>query len=73
MARRALLKAGVALAIAVLVTAAGAFAWMRLAPRHTPHGQAPLRVLDSASLDSFRESFNGAGGQVRVLVMLSPT
>jgi len=71
--RRSLLKGALAALLAAVALCAGAFAWLRLAPRRTPAGQPPLAILDSGSLASFRDAFNAGEGRVRLLVMLSPT
>ena len=70
---KAALQAGVAILALAVVACAGALAWMRLAPRHVPTGQPPLATLGAGSLSVFRSAFNAADGEVRVLVMLSPT
>ena len=63
-----LLLSIVAIAIAACVAV---FGWMKLAPRSVPSGQPAFATLGADSLPSFREAFNA--GEVRVLVMLSPT
>ena len=73
MSRRALLRGVLAALLAAVAVCAGAFAWLKLAPRRTPAGQPPLAILGSGSLESFRDAFNAGEGQVRLLVMLSPT
>lgn len=67
------LKAALALLGAVVVICTAAFAWMKLAPRRVPVGQPPLAMMDASSLPVFRDVFNTAEGEVRVLAMLSPT
>jgi len=67
--KRALL---VTCAMAVLLVA-GAAAWLRWAPRQVPAGQPSLVTLDTDWLPGFRAAFNGSRGEVRVLVLLSPT
>ena len=47
--------------------------WYLYAPRTVPDGQPPLATLSPAALDAFRDNFNGAVGQVRVIILLSPT
>jgi hypothetical protein len=61
------------LLIAAVVVSVAAFAWLKLAPRRVPPGQPPLATLGSGSLPMFRDAFNAADGEVRVLAMLSPT
>jgi hypothetical protein len=70
--KKALIAALVALA-AVIVVCGAAFTWLKFAPRRVPAGQRPLTTLSSASLASFRDTFNAGEGQIRVLALLSPT
>jgi hypothetical protein len=58
---------------AAVVVSVGVIAWLKIAPRRVPPGQPALATLDSSSLPAFRNAFNAADGDVRVLVMLSPT
>jgi len=58
---------------AVACALGGALAWYKLAPRRVPEGQAALLTLDSGALPEFRDAFNAAEGEVRVLALLSPT
>jgi hypothetical protein len=59
-------------AIAVVTLVSG-LVWWRFAPRRTPGGQPPLATLDAASLSAFRDAFNAAGGEIRIVALLSPT
>jgi hypothetical protein len=59
-----------AVAAALLV---GVFMWVKLGPRHVPEGQPPLVTLGTGSLPAFRDEFNAAQGNVRILALLSPT
>ena len=61
--------------LAATVTALGlaAFIWVKFAPRQVPPGQPPLATLESRSVPGFRDAFNAADGEVRILAMLSPT
>jgi hypothetical protein len=68
-----MLKAALALVVTALVVCVAAFGWLKLAPRHVPSGQPPLRTIESASLPAFRNAFNANEGEVRILAMLSPT
>ena len=70
--KRSIIAASVALA-AVIVLCAATYAWLRFAPRRVPTGQRPLTTLSSESLAGFRDTFNTAEGEVRVLALLSPT
>jgi hypothetical protein len=59
------------LAIAILLlAAAGWAAYDRYVPGRTPAGQPPLADLDPAS---FEAQFRAASGEMRLLVLLSPT
>ena len=40
---------------------------------HTPQGQPPLKSLTAGNLPELTVAFNAAGGQTRVLLLLSPT
>jgi hypothetical protein len=70
---RAAVKSVLIIAAVVVVVCVAAFAWVELAPRRVPPGQPPLSTLDARSLPSFRDAFNAADGQVRMVAMLSPT
>ena len=61
------------LLVAAIVAVAAAFAYYRCAPREVPAGQPPLATLDATALDTVRAEFNRAAGQVRIIVLLSPT
>jgi hypothetical protein len=39
----------------------------------TPPGQPALTSLTQDNLDHFKRDFNGAGGEARVVLLLSPT
>jgi hypothetical protein len=58
----------------VLVAALGiAVAWYVRGPRAVPPGQPPLATLSPSALEALRADFNRAAGQVRVIILLSPT
>ncbi len=38
-----------------------------------PGGAAPLANLDAQSLASFRDRFNAAADEIRIILLLSPT
>lgn len=60
--------------IAIAIVAFGiALGWYLYGPRTVPPGQPQLATLHPAALDGFREEFNRAAGQVRVVILLSPT
>jgi len=71
--RRTLLKAVVGVPIVMLIVVLAAYAWLQYAPRAVPAGQPPLEKLQAGSLDAVKDAFNAGVGEVRLLVMLSPT
>lgn len=56
--------------VAVLVLAIVAYL---LVAQRVPQGQPALAMLDAGSMGELRADFNAAVGQVRVIVLLSPT
>ena len=66
--RRAIQTATFALMAALLMVA-----WYRSAPRSTPAGQPPLASLGPDGIAPVRDLFNASAGEVRLLLMLSPT
>jgi anti-sigma-K factor RskA len=44
-----------------------------LVAHRAPAGQPPLAMLDAGSMAALRTDFNAAAGEVRVIVLLSPT
>ncbi|HEV8336179.1 MAG TPA: hypothetical protein VGR67_07185 [Candidatus Polarisedimenticolia bacterium] len=71
-ARVVLKRAAIGIAAVLLLVLAIA-AYEMLGPRTTPEGQPPLLELSAKNLAEFRERFNGAAGDRRVLALLSPT
>ena len=59
--------------VAVAVAGGAVLAWIKLAPRRVPPGQAALAHVQADSLPVIRGAFNAAEGEVRILAMLSPT
>jgi len=70
--RTALRRIAVA-ASAILVIGAATIAWLKLAPRPTPAGQAPLARLDEKNFGQLRDAFNASADRTRILAILSPT
>lgn len=60
-------------AVAAFAVAFGLVAYTCVADRSAPAGQAPIAELTSPAFDQFKEEFNRAAGQVRLVVLLSPT
>ncbi len=59
--------------LVVALLALVALAWYGWGPSRTPAGQPPLASLHKDDVASFREAFNGAADEVRVVLLLSPT
>lgn len=60
------------LAVLVLV-ALLALGWHIYGGGKVPAGQPPLVSLTSTSFDQVRTAFNAASGEVRIVLLLSPT
>ena len=60
-------------AMFVLMAAMLMVAWHRSAPRFAPAGQPPLASLGPDGIAPVRDLFNASAGDVRLLLMLSPT
>jgi hypothetical protein len=60
--------------LAVLVTVGLlTLAWHFYGGAKVPAGQPPLASLTSANFGQFRTAFNAASGEVRIVLLLSPT
>jgi hypothetical protein len=40
---------------------------------HTPPGQRPLATITADNLSGFRSTFNDAAGNIRLILLFSPT
>jgi hypothetical protein len=47
--------------------------WHFYGGERVPEGQPPLLSLTSSNFDQLRVAFNAASGEVRVVLLLSPT
>jgi hypothetical protein len=61
------------LVIAVFAALLVAVAWYQFGRHRVPPGQPPLATLDGSSLAAFKADFNAASGQMRIVLLLSPT
>lgn len=59
--------------VLALIALLGAALVVSCAGHRTPSPQPPMADLDAQSLDSFRERFNAASDQVRIILLLSPS
>jgi hypothetical protein len=59
--------------LSLVVIGSATIAWVKLASRPTPAGQAPLASLDEKTFGQLREAFNASADRTRVVAILSPT
>jgi hypothetical protein len=57
----------------LLTIALLALGWYFYGGSTVPAGQPPLVALTSANFDQLRAAFNAASGEVRIVLLLSPT
>jgi hypothetical protein len=57
----------------VVVAGLLALGWHYYGGETVPAGQPPLVSLTSSSFDQLRTAFNAATGEVRIVLLLSPT
>ena len=55
------------------VVAALLIVWYLWLSKGTPPGQPPLTLLTRNNLDQFKHDFNSADGELRLVLLLSPT
>ena len=58
------------LVFAIAILAVGFYLW---GSGSTPPGQPPLVSLNEANVSQFRQSFNAAPSNTRIVLLLSPT
>ena len=63
------------LSFTLFVVIAGllALSWHLHRPARVPAGQQPLTSLTLSNFDQLRVAFNAASGEVRIVLLLSPT
>lgn len=61
------------IAAVVTVVCLAVFLWLKYSPRRVPPGQPPLASIAAGSVPAFRDAFNAAESEVRILALLSPT
>jgi hypothetical protein len=63
------------LSILVVIVIAGILVvgWHFYGGARVPAGQPPLISLTSTNFDQLRSAFNAASGEVRIVLLLSPT
>jgi hypothetical protein len=57
----------------LVIAAVLALGWHFYSGERVPAEQPPLLSLTSANFDQLRTAFNSASGEVRVVLLLSPT
>jgi len=55
------------------IIAAFLIVWYLWLSKGTPPGQPPLTSLTQGNLDHFKNDFDGAGDEARLVLLLSPT
>jgi len=55
------------------IVAALLIIWFLWLSKGTPPGQPPLTSLTRSNLDHFKNDFNGAGDEARLVLLVSPT
>jgi len=58
---------------ALAITGILVLCWHFYGKAKVPAGQPPLLTLASSNFDQLRTAFNAASGQVRIVLLLSPT
>lgn len=66
-------RAAFPLMASLLVVAGGIVAYVHRTHHQTPEGRPRPGSLQPLDLETFKRTFNGGAGEVRVLAMLSPT
>jgi hypothetical protein len=59
--------------VAIVAIAAAVLGQRQFGTHNTPAGQPALLHLSTASVETLRSDFNRASGDVRVILLLSPT
>ena len=59
--------------VSAIFIVAFAFAYYYLRGHETPATQEALSDLNAKTLDAFKDRFNSASGQQRIILLLSPT
>ncbi len=67
------LRRGLVIVLSVAGTMAFAFGFYVLRNHESPRGQEPLTELNAQTLHSFKDRFNHASSQQRIILLLSPT
>jgi len=67
------MKKSMSILAALVTVGLLALAWHFYGGAKVPAGQPPLAALTSANFDQFRTAFNAVSGEVRIVLLLSPT
>jgi hypothetical protein len=67
------MKKGLSILLVLVAVGLLALAWHLNSGAKVPAGQPPLASLTSANFDQFRAAFNAGSGEVRIVLLLSPT
>lgn len=61
------------LPVAALLAVTAVVSWRMWGPVYAPLFQPPLETLTTENFSGFEEAFDGAAGNVRIILLLSPT
>jgi len=61
------------LPVAALLAVVAALSWRAWGPTHTPPPQPGLESLTAQNFPEFEKAFDDAAGNVRMILLLSPT
>jgi hypothetical protein len=67
------MKKGLSILAGLLIVGLLALGWHFYGGKEVPAGQPPLVSLTSTNFDQLRAAFNSASGEVRIVLLLSPT
>ena len=67
------MKKSLLILVVVVIVGSLAFGWRFYGGARVPSGQHPLVFLTSSNFDQLRTAFNVSSGDVRVVLLLSPT
>jgi len=67
------MKKRLSFTLLVVIAALLALSWHFHSPARVPAGQPPLTSLTLSNFDQLRTAFNATSGEVRIVLLLSPT
>jgi hypothetical protein len=67
------MKKGLTIVALFVIASLLALSWLFYGGETVPAGQPPLLSLTSSNFEQLRAAFNAATGEVRIVLLLSPT